>query len=255
MKIKKSFIYYAIAWLVLLCMFVAITFVIPKTFLGKMEEVPVMENGVVVGTEMVRGSKYQSPIFWVSFAFVLISFFGQLACAFLASVGDEKKTFLRMPLLYTSATALAVMAIIGSICMAFYRVLGIVAIIVCIIALGVSVISVLRAKAAGDAVDAIDEKIKVKTSYIKMLTVDAQVAVSKAQGEEMKQLARKIYEAVRYSDPVSCDELASVEEKMTAKFSEFDNAVSENNYENAKSASDALLILITERNAKCKALK
>ncbi len=261
MKVKKSFIFYALIWLVAFLMFVSIAFIIPKNFLAKkvVEEnaQPIIVEGQVVGYEdkVTVITKYQSPVFWVAFAAIVISFFGQLACAFVANMGEENKSFLGMPLLFTSGGSLIIMLLIGSFCMLFYRFLGWFGIIVCILALGFNAISVFASKLAGDKVGEIDKKIKVQTMYIKMLTADAQTTMAKAEGDEMKELTRKVYEAIRYSDPMSDDLLASVEEKISAKFAEFDEAVEQKNFEGAEEASKSLMILITERNAKCKVLK
>ena len=259
MKVRKSFIFYAIVWLLALVMFLAITFVIPKNFLAKTEveeNVPVIENGVVVGTEDVetKVSKYENPVFWVSFAFVVISFLGQLACSFIACIGEDKK-FLGIPFMYTSVGALVIMTVIGSVCMVFYRFLGWLGIIVCILAFGFNAISVVLSKAAGEKAGEVDKKIKAKTMYIKMLTADAQTTIAKAESDEMKKIATKVYEAVRYSDPMSDPALQPVEEKITEKFSEFDSAVVDGNLEEAEATSKALIILITERNTKCRMLK
>lgn len=259
MKVRKSFIFYAVIWLLAFVMFLAITFVIPKNFLAKTEveeNVPVIENGIVVGYEDVetKVSKYENPVFWVSFAFVVISFLGQLACSFVASLGEDKK-FLGIPFMYTSVGALVIMTLIGSFCMVFYRFLGWFGIIVCILAFGFNAISVVLSKAAGDKAGEIDKKIKAKTMYIKMLTADAQTTISKAESDEMKKLATKVYEAVRYSDPMSDPALQAVEEKITEKFGEFDAAVVGGDIEAAETTSKALFILITERNTKCKILK
>ena len=65
--------------------------------------------------------------------------------------------------------------------------------------------------------------------------------------------ATKVYEAIRYSDPMSNDALASLESEITIKFKAFENAVV-SGIACAETANE-LLILVEERNKKVKVLK
>ena len=284
MKLKpsKKFIIYAAIWLVLFVMFCSITFIIPDLFrktetVTEYKEVTEIitetvdkldENGQVIGqdtvektvtkkvpneVEKVVRSRYKSPLFWVAFVLTLFSFVAQLACAFLALA--RERSFIGIPLFYTSISALVATVVICEICMILYRWLSWFGIIVCILTAGFSLISVLKSNAAATAIDAVDKKVKAKTMYIKMLTVDAQTTIAKTENEEIKAVAKKIYESIRFSDPMSDSALMSVEEKITEKFAEFDKAVEGGDLDAVKTISTALGALIAERNAKCKMLK
>ena len=284
MKIKpsKKFIIYAAIWLVLFAMFASITFIIPD-FFRKTETVieykevteiitetvdKVDENGVVIGQEEINKtvvkqvptevekvvvSRYRSPLFWVAFVLTLFSFVAQLACAFLALA--RERSFVGIPLFYTSLGTLVATVVICEICMILYKWLSWFGIIVCILTVGFSLIAVLKSNAAATAIEAVDKKVKTKTMYIKMLTADAQTTVTKTENEEIKAIAKKVYENVRFSDPMSDSALSMVEEKITEKFAEYDKAVQDGNLDAVKETSAALNTLIAERNAKCKMLK
>ena len=112
-----------------------------------------------------------------------------------------------------------------------------------------------RAAIAIDAVSAVDDKIKTQTLFIKSLTVDAESLVTRAKGEAVKAECKKVYEAVRYSDPMSNSALDSLENEITIKFSKLSDAVSSDNSEVVTELADTLVILIGERNKKCKLLK
>lgn len=64
-----------------------------------------------------------------------------------------------------------------------------------------------------------------------------------------------MYEAVRYSDPMSNDALASAEAQITIKFNELADAVNAEDAEKAKAAASEVVILINNRNQKGKLLK
>lgn len=120
---------------------------------------------------------------------------------------------------------------------------------------GLAVISILKAKVAVSVVAGIDEKIKVQTFFIKSLTVDAEHLMNTSKTTELKALAKKVYEAVRYSDPMSNAVLVEVEEKIKNGFSDFENAINGEDFELASSTADELLSLIDMRNKKCKLMK
>lgn len=71
----------------------------------------------------------------------------------------------------------------------------------------------------------------------------------------IKTLANEVYEAIRYSDPMSIEALAGAEAQITVKFKEFSDAVIDDDYELSKALEKELLILIEDRNNKCKLLK
>ena len=283
MKLKpsKKFIIYAAIWLVLFVMFASITFIIPDLF-RKTETVieykevteiitetvdELDENGQVIGQKEVDKtvvkqvphevekfvrSRYRSPLFWVAFVLTLFSFVAQLACAFLALA--RERSFIGIPLFYTSLGSLVITVLVCETFMILYPAAWF-GIIVCILTTGFSLISVLKSNAAAAAIEAVDKKVKAKTMYIKMLTADAQTTIAKTENEEIKAVAKKIYESIRFSDPMSDSALMSVEEKITEKFAEFDKAVEGGDLDAVKTISTALGALIAERNAKCKMLK
>ena len=127
--------------------------------------------------------------------------------------------------------------------------------IACSIVLAANILAVMKAAVAMEEVQKIDEKIKGQTSFIKMLTVDAESLIAKAKNETIKAECRKVYEAIRYSDPMSNSALASVESEITIKFAKLSEGVADDNVEATSSLANDLLILISDRNKKCRMLK
>ena len=79
--------------------------------------------------------------------------------------------------------------------------------------------------------------------------------MSRAKSEAVKAECKKVYESVRYSDPMSNSALASVESEITIKFSNLSGAVVSDNFDVVAECANELVILIGERNKKCKLLK
>ncbi len=97
--------------------------------------------------------------------------------------------------------------------------------------------------------------IKAKVSFIKEKTAEAEFIVSKCTTDDAKKAATKVYEAIRFSDPVSNGALCAYEEKISEKLTVFSSAVSANDSVLIDNLAAELLNLISERNYKCKAFK
>ena len=231
---KKVFKFYSVIWAVLLALFNVISF-------------------VSVGWAGI--SKY-TPSFWIGYAFITLSFIGQIVCAYFAlKYNDIKKTFYNVSLIAASYTGLILSFVFGGLCMIISLLPYWVGILLCAIVLGINVIAIIKASAVVDIVSSIDEKAKESTFFIKSLTVDAESLMSRAKSETIKAECKKVYEAVRYSDPMSNGALVSIESEITIKFSNFSDAVVSDKFNVASECATELVILIDERNKKCKLLK
>ena len=71
----------------------------------------------------------------------------------------------------------------------------------------------------------------------------------------MKAACKKVFEALRYSDPVSAYGLVDVEERIKAEFDVLTDAVIADDPKAVSASADELLTLIAERNKKSKAGK
>ncbi len=225
---------YALIWAILLAVFNLICFVIPSEAIGM--------------------SKFAGA-FWAGYIFITIAFIGQLVCAFVALKTDDKtKLFYNIPVISVSYTGLILTLIFGALCMAIPNLPNWVGIIVCLLILAFTAIAVIKAKGASDIVDNVDKKIKAQTLFIKSLTVDAESLLARAATPEAKDACKKVYETVRYSDPMSNDALAGVESQITLKFNEFATAVT-SGAENIEVLANEVVILVGDRNRKCKLVK
>ena len=232
---KKSFKIYSLIWAICLAVFNVITFVTPNE---------------IGGVSKFSGS------FWVGYIFITIAFLGQLACAFVAFKAENlKKFFYNIPLLSISYGGLVAMLIVGSIFMAIPVLPEWIAIIVCVIILAFNTIAIIKATAAADIVSGIDEKIKAQTFFIKSLSVDAQSLMTSAKSDELRAETKKVYEAIRYSDPMANAALSDLDAQIEKQFNAFSDAVKADDAELAKETADELLEMVERRNQKCKLLK
>jgi hypothetical protein len=231
---NKKFKYYALVWAVLLVVFNVICFVTPNEAAGM--------------------NKFGGA-FWTGYIFIIIAFIGQLVCAYIAlNTNDKTRLFYNIPIIRISYTGLILTLIFGAACMAIPNLPNWIGIIVCLLILAFTAVAVIKAKAAADVVEHIDAKVKAQTVFVKSMTADAESLLSHVKTPEAKAACKKVYEAVRYSDPMSNDALSGVESQITLKFDELLNAVNDG-AENIGALADELVVLIGDRNKKCKLLK
>ena len=232
---KKTFNYYSICWLIALAVFNVIAF---------------------VTTNEIAGVSKFTGAFWAGYIFITLAFIGQLGCAYKAFKAENlKKMFYNIPLISVSYIGLATMLVVGTICMAVAVIPYWIGIIACLLGLAFSAISIIKATVASDVVSEIDEKIKVQTQFIKLLTADAEHLMTSSKTAELKAEAKKVYEAIRYSDPMSNEVLADIEGQIQSEFSFFSQAIKSEDLDLAKSVAGGLIDLIDGRNKKCKDLK
>lgn len=231
---KKRFNLYIIAWAVLLALFNVIAF---------------------VSVGWAGQEKYTSS-FWIGYVFITVMFVGQLICSYMAFKADSaKKLFYNISLIRTSYIGLIVSFVVGGLCMLISPLPYWVGAIVCAIVLVVNVLSVIKATASIDEIERIDTKVNTQTFFIKSLTVDADTLTASAKSEAIKAECRKVYEAIRYSDPMSNEALSSVEMEITVQFTALTEAVKANNEDSVKELANEICILVGDRNKKCRLLK
>ena len=79
--------------------------------------------------------------------------------------------------------------------------------------------------------------------------------MTSVKSDEIFAEAKKVYEAIRYSDPMSSDALASVEAQITIQFHALFEAVEGDDVDLVVAIAKNLTVLIEDRNKKCKLMK
>ena len=230
---NNKFKYYVAVWVILLIIFNVITFVMPAE---------------IAGLNKFGGA------FWSGYVLIMLALIGQLVCAcFTLRETKLEKVFLKFPMITISYSALILSFAIGSACMVIPNLPNWVGIVLCSLILGFNAIAAVKASAAADIVIETDAKVRKETSFIRTITVDAENLISQAKTDEAKNACKKVYEAFRYSDPMSSDGLTEIEEKISNSFEVFSAKV-----KSGKSCTDLaeeIVNLIGDRNRKCKVMK
>lgn len=233
---KKSFKSYIICWAVLFALFNVISFVTPAKVMGE--------------------SKFTGA-FWSGYAFITAALIAHCVFNYFAlSAKSKEKRILNIPLVIMSVIALWVMMIVGAVFMAVPSLPYWLGIVICFAVLAVSVLMIVSAKGVSEATAEGNIRLNQKTDNYRKMVNAADILVKRAESKEEKALAQKVYDAVRYSDSVSD---ASTYADETAILNEINSlTVALANKEPADTLEqrvNELLILIDQRNNKCKAVK
>lgn len=230
---KRNFKFYALTWAISLVLFNTIVFLI-RTII----------SGYVINYD---------ARFWIAWLFVMVAFAGNLLCANWAFRAENlERLFYKVPLITVSYIGLIVMLVLGGLLMLIPNCPAWIAAVVCVAVAAFTAVAIVKADWAGEAVSVVHEKTKVQTQFIKLLTVDAETLLSKTKNlnDKDKAAAQKVYEALRYSDPMSSESLEEIEIELAEKFKSFETAV--NTEMDVTVAAESLLETLEKRNRLCK---
>ena len=101
----------------------------------------------------------------------------------------------------------------------------------------------------------VQDKVKVATSFIKLLQVDVEMIAEKTTDPNVKEAFLKLAEQVRYSDPMSNENLSELERQIKLQVSNADSCITLNDIDGALQCGNRASLLLIERNKKCKVLK
>lgn len=230
MKNEKK--YYIAAWLIVVAIFHVIMFILPSDILNREEN-----------------------RFWIIYVAIFISLIGQAICSLIyANKKSKKERFLYLPVVIIGYIALLVTLLLALQAIVLSFLPDWFTVIVAVLVFGYYALAVIRTMAAADMIVDIDKKVEQKTEVIRMLSAKSNALVQSAPAE-LRPQAKKVYEALRYSDPMSGDEVTSIELEIEKEFDNFANAVKENKKDAAEGTMQTLCSLIKERNEICKQLK
>ena len=235
---KKMFKFYLVAWAIMFVLFNIVVIALPKEF-------------------SILGITYEKlgGLSWVTLIVLELCFLLHLA---LTAVALRQKrlsgTFYRLPLIRLSYGCVLVTTIVAVLAMLAFLPSWI-PLALALLILAVYAFAILKAVVAAELVESVDEKTRAKTSFIRNLTVDADSLLARAKSEPVKAACKKVFEALRYSDPVSAYGLVDVEERIKAEFDALTDAVIADDPKAVSASADELLTLIAERNKKSKAGK
>lgn len=208
-----------------------------------------------------RFKYYNGVSFWSSYAFVLLAF-GVVGITFLVTVlakAELKDAFLRLPIFIHSIAFLVFEIIVSSVFMTldtfFYLDLWYLAIPVQLILLAIHIAVVVSSFFVKSHVKTVDNKVKDKTNFIRLLKVDVDIIAEGATDPAVREAYVGLSEQVRYSDPMSHESLFELEKQIIECLDFAKRCVEQGNNDAALKNCEIASRMLFERNEKTKVLK
>lgn len=193
----------------------------------------------------------KTATFWIAYVFTAAAFAAQIGIwkTALGKEGTLKSKFLGFPIVHIGI----VYAIIQVIAFAVFLFAPTLptwsAIVVCPIIAGLSAVCMISADAGRNEIERVEAKVQNKVFYVREMQADIELLADYESDAAVKTALTHLAEKIRFSDPMSNEQLADLENKISIKAAEL------------KTASSKLEIitelnsLLDERNKKCKILK
>ena len=123
------------------------------------------------------------------------------------------------------------------------------AIVACSVIAGASAVCMISADTGRNEIERVEAKVQKKVFYIRERQADIELLADNESDAAVKTALTQLAEKIRFSDPMSNEQLADLENKISTKVAELKNAASK------MEIITELNSLLDERNKKCKILK
>lgn len=196
-------------------------------------------------------SKSRNDVFWLSYGFMTLAFVVQIVSMFLSfKSADVETAFFGIPLASFSVFYLGAELVIGALFMIFQMASFTLALVIQLLVLAVFLIIAIISLLSRDTVQQISDNVKEHVSNLKSVLVDIEMLMDGCADPELKASLRKLSETVKYSDPISNEAVADVEQRIMRKISELRINIDDNQIADAKQSCADLERLYVERNKK-----
>lgn len=193
----------------------------------------------------------KNTAFWVAYAFTTIAFVAQIGIWKIA-LGKEdtlKSKFLGFPVVHVGIVYLIIQILAFAIFMFAPTLPTWSAIVVCSFIAGISAVCMIAIDTGRGEIERVEVKVQRKVFYIKSLQVDVEMLADAEQDTDTKKALEQLAEKIRFSDPMSSEQLSSLESSIASKVEVLKTAA------NRMELISELNSLLIERNKKCKLLK
>lgn len=199
--------------------------------------------------------------FWTAYVFLMIA----LVIGFVITYVSAEKTFTQKngiryyPLMRFGVMYLIVQGIVSLIFFLLdsYITLPLIWIppVVCLVIFAIFAVLLISTYSGLKVVESVDEQSKKETAFIYHLTAEAELLAKQVSDADLQTELDSLYEAIRYSDPVSTPEVADVDSRIRGEMDVLKAAVTLNDAGKIHESAQKVSLLIAERNQKCKLSK
>lgn len=193
----------------------------------------------------------KTAAFWISYGFTIVALAAQLGI-WKAALGREealKSKFLGFPVLHIGIVYLLLQLAAFVVFLVVPTLPAWGAVAAGAVIAGVSAVCMIAADAGRDEIQRTEVRTQKKVLYIKALQADMELLAKQETDPSTQAALLRLAEAIRFSDPMSHEQLADLEAQLAAKVAELKMTA-----EKADIITE-LHSLLDERNKKCKVLK
>ena len=197
----------------------------------------------------------KTTVFFLSWIFTLAAIGVQIYVVHSAfgQGKSAKSKFYGFPIAKIGAAYLAIQIILGLIFMASGSHVPVWAPLVLYVALlGASAIGFIAADSMRDEIERQDAKLQKDVACMRGLQSKAASMIQLAQDGQVRAALEKFSENLRFSDPVSSEELKDIESDLAACVDELERAVVDGDYQAALALEREAGTVLAERNRLCK---
>ena len=193
----------------------------------------------------------KTETFWIAFVFTVVAFVAQIGIWKAAFKAEEplKSKFLGFPIASIGTGYLIAQIIALAVFLLQPTSPVWIAIIACASITGISAVCIIAVDVGRQEIKQVEIISQKKVFYTKALQADVEMLAEKEGDETVKVSLLQLAEKIRFSDPISHDQLADLERKIQEKTDILKTATEK------KELISELNSLLTERNKKTKLLK
>jgi len=125
-------------------------------------------------------------------------------------------------------------------------------VVILVLLTGLAAIGVLLTVGAKSIIENIEKEEKQKTAFMNNFKVEVESLENKSSDEAFNKDIHKFVEKVKYSDPMSANELVDVENEINEKYLVLKDNILNNNLDEAKKDLAEINDLMDKRNKLCK---
>lgn len=202
--------------------------------------------------------EHSAPAFWLTYGFTTFFLLFAAVIAFLG-LRNKKITYrvFGIPLLKLAVASIIFQLIVDILVMSlgsFFTFPAWIVGVVDTLAVAYVIIALIVYVTFKDHIETIDSYAK-KEQYTKELRIELEVLKNKYSSCELAKELNGLYETVLYTDPVSSEEVAEVENEILSKLDDLRKQLEENNLDEARKSIDTLNNLIAERKTRLKSVR
>ena len=193
----------------------------------------------------------KTATFWITYVFTAAAFAAQIVIWKTALGKGEtlKSKFLGFPVVHIGIVYTVIQVIAFAVFMFVPTLPTWSAIVVCSVIAGISAVCMISADVGRDEIERVEAKVQNKVFYVRELQADIELLADSETNANVKTALTQLAEKIRFSDPMSNEQIADLENKISIKAAEIKTAA------NKLEIITELNSLLDERNKKCKILK